>query len=155
MLEERKFLVLGKTITIMQIVVFCLFLSLAIFVCVYNITAGMCMAAVILAITLYILWKLPGVIIFNDSYIQTKTFFGKIKKKMDWSDLKRIILKELRAGLSASDNYCIFIFTEEQIDFQFCEEAAQEDYVILMVYRKGLEEILKQYTKVDIENMIE
>lgn len=155
MLEERKFLVLGKTITIMQIVVFCLLLSLAIVVCVYEIIPGICMAAVILAITLYILWKLPSVIIFNDSYIQTKTFFGKIKKKMDWSDLKRIILKELRAGLSASYNYCIFIFTEEQIDFQSCEEAAQEDYVILMVYRKGLEEILKQYTKVDIENMIE
>ena len=155
MLEERKFLVLGKTITIMQIVVFCLLLSLAIVVCVYEIIPGICMAAVILAITLYILWKLPSVIIFNDSYIQTKTFFGKIKKKMDWSDLKRIILKELRAGLSASYNYCIFIFTEEQIDFQSCEEAEEEDYVILMVYRKGLEEILKQYTKVDIENMIE
>lgn len=155
MLEERKLIIQGKAAAVLQIILFCFLLSGAIFVCMYNITAGMCMAAVILAITLYILWKFPSVIIFNDSCIQTKTFFGKIKKKMDWSDLKRIILKELRSGLSASYNYCIFIFTEEQIDFQSCEEAEEEDYVILMSYRKGLEEILKLYTKVDIENMIE
>lgn len=141
--------------TILEIVIFFLLVSFIIFVCMYEIIPGMCMAAVILAITLYILWKLPSVIIFNDSCIQTKTFFGKIKKKMDWSDLKRIILKELHVGGRRSDNYYIFIFTEEKIDFRSYEEAEEEDYVILMVYCKGLEEILKQYTKVDIENMIE
>lgn len=141
--------------TILEIVIFFLLVSFIIFVCIYEIIPGICMAAVILAITLYILWKLPSVIIFNDSYIQTKTFFGKIKKKIDWSDLKRIILKELHVGGRRSDNYCIFIFTEGKIDFRTYEEAEQEDYVILMVYRKGLEEILRQYTKADIENMIE
>ena len=155
MLEERKLIIQGKVAAVLQIVLLCLLFSGAVFVCVYNITAGMCMAGVILVITWYILWRAPMVIIFNNSCIQTKTVFGKIKKKLDWSDLKRIILKRLRAGLYASYNYCIFIFTEEQIDFQFCEKAEEEDYVILMVYRKGLEEILKQYTKVDIENMIE
>ena len=154
MLEERKFLIHGKTITIIAIILFCLLLFGAIFVCVFNIIAGMCIVAVLLTIVLCILCSQPIIIVFSNSYIKTKTFFGKVKKIMYWSDLKRIILKELFTGGRGLDNYCIFIFTDDRIDFRSYEQANQEDQVIIMSYRKGLKEILKNYTKIDIENMM-
>lgn len=154
MLEERKFLIHGKTITIIATVLFCLLLVGAVFVCLFNIIAGICIVAVLIIIALCILWRLSIIIVFNNSYIKTKTFFGKAKKIMYWSDLKKIILKKLFTGGRGSDNYCIFISTEEWIDFRSYEEANQEDQVIIMSYCKGLEEILKKYTKIDIENMI-
>ena len=78
---------------------------------------------------------------------------SKIPKRY-WSDLKRIILKELFTGGRGSDNYYIFIFSDEWIDFRSYEEVEREDQFIIMSYRKGFKEILKNYTKIDIENMI-
>ena len=153
-MEERKFFIHGKTRTIMTIILFCFLLVGAACVSVSNIIAGMCMEVVLLMIVFCILWKLPIIIVFNNSYIQTKTFFGKVKKIMYWSDLKKIISKKLFTGGRGSDNYCIFISTEEGIDFRSYEEAEQEDKVVVMSYFKGIEEILKKYTKIDIENMI-
>ena len=154
MFKERKFLIHGKAITIIAIVLFCLLFAGAVFVCVFNIIAGMCIVAVILIINVCILWKFPIIIVFSDVCIKTKTFFGKAKKTMYWSDLKRIILKELFTGGRGSDNYCIFIFTDEWMDFRSYEEVEREDQFIIMSYRKGFKEILKNYTKIDIENMI-
>ena len=154
MLQERKFLIHGRTATTITIVLFCLLLAGAVFVCLFNKIAGICIAAVLFIIALYLLWRIPIIIIFSDSIIKTKTFFGKVKKIMYWSDLKKILLKVLLAGGRGSDNYCIFASTEKSFDFQSYEEADQEDQVILMSYRKELKETLKNYTKIDIENMI-
>lgn len=155
MSQERKFLIHGKAATIMTIVLFCLLLTGCVFVCMYNLIVGICIAAVLLLIALYILWRLPIIIVFNRSYIKTKTFFGKAKKIMYWSDLKKITLKKLFTGGRGSDNYCIFTSAEKSYDFQSYEEANQEDQVILMSYRKELKEILKNYTKTEIDNMIQ
>ena len=86
MLEERKFLIHGKSLTIIAIILFFLLLAGAAFVCTFNIIAGMCMLAVFLILAFCILWRLPVIIVFNNSYIKTKTFFGKAKKIMYWSD---------------------------------------------------------------------
>lgn len=152
MLGKRKFLIDGKAITVIAIILFCLLLAGAVLVCVFNIVAGMCIVAVLLIICFCILWRNPIIITFSSSCIQTKTFFGKVKKLKYWSDLKRIVLKELFTGGRGLDNYCIFIFTDKEINFRSYEEAEQEEQVILMSYRKELKGILENYTEIDIEN---
>lgn len=152
MLEKRKFLIQGKAISIIAIVLFGFLLVGTIILCVFNIVVGMSILAGLLLIAFCILLRLPIIIVFSSSCIETKTFFCKVKKSMYWSDLKRIILKELSTGGRGIDNYCIFISTEKEIDFRSYEEGNQEDQVIMMSNRRELKEILKNYTKIDIEN---
>lgn len=153
-MEEHKFLIYGRSMAFITIVTSCLLIIGALIVIIFNIIAGCCFLATQLAITACILYFNPIFIIFNEVNIKTKTIFGKVKKSLNWSYLKRIELKILHSGGRHVDNFIILFFTDEKIVINSCEEANKEDLIILMTYRKGIEEILKKYTKIDIENMI-
>ena len=151
---ERSFLIYGRSMAFIAIVTSCLLIIGALIVTIVNVIAGCCFLVTQLAITACILYFIPIIIVFNEVNVKTKTLFGKVKKTLNWSYLKRIELKTLHSGGRHVDNFVIFFFTDEKIAINSCEEANQEDLIILMTYRKGIEEILKKYTKIDIENMI-
>ena len=151
MTEERKFLIHDKTMCIISIVLLCLLLIGAAWVCLANLGIGLCMIIFMLTVTLFVLLRAPMIIVFSSSCLKTKTCFRKTKKTMNWSDLKRIIIKPLSAARGA-DNYCIFFFTEEELDFDSYEEGEEEEHIILMSYRKGLKEIIKEYTAIEIDD---
>ena len=152
-MEKLKFLIYGKSMAIIAIIVSCLLMIGTVILIIFNIIAGSCFLVIQLAITACILYYNPIFIVFGELNVETKTIFGKVKKSLNWSNLKRIEIKTLHSGGRHVDNFIIFFFTDKKVDVCSCEDANQEDQILLMAYRKELKDILKKYTDIKMEGL--
>ena len=127
MTEERKFTIQDKGRYILTFVSFPLLFIGCTFICILNLFVGLFLIALLLIMVLWML-LIPQIVVFSSSCIKTKTGFGKIKKTLYWSDLKKITVRPLIEGMRFTYDYCIFIFTvlivlgdfSPQGNFRYC-----------------------------------
>ena len=152
MTEERRLWSYGPVIIIGHIIIIPLVLIGSALICILNVYAGIFMVSMVSILFFLMLWQCPYRVVFNSSAIIEKNGFGKIRKTLYWADLKKIVVKYLSARKFAENYYFVFIFTDEDLDFKSYDEAIEEDRVITMSYRKGLKEIIKEYTAIEIDD---
>lgn len=84
-------------------------------------------------------------IIFSDESLEIRNLFGKLKKKEDWRNLSSVHIRTLWGGRMCFD-YFVLNFSDKEEEFKQLTEAWQTDHILLFLYTKKNEEILKKYT---------
>lgn len=84
-------------------------------------------------------------VIFSDESLEIRNLFGKLKKKEDWRNLSSVYIRTLWGGRMCFD-YFVLNFSDKEEEFIQYTDAWQTDHILLFLYTKKNEEILKKYT---------
>lgn len=102
----------------------------------------------------------PAYIELNGDGLTYKNFYGKIKAKHSWVELKSIELRTIPilvfTGLifgyrkAHLQNYFLFNFSDNQIENPIIPSIYKDNDAMILMYTKKHEELLRQFTSVQI-----
>ena len=158
--RQKRIYVHGAGISIISGILLTLFFAGGICCAIFaQLVVGLIFLALLTGGTLYMLCAVPWYCDIYVSYVEVRTFFGRVKRRKLWADLVKIDIAELWANNKRWDEYLIFEFDEEitrpyeeSFKIKTFWGAWELSNIIAIANRKGVIDIIRQYTDVPIED---
>lgn len=158
--KVRLWMYASKIVIILPFIIAAAMIVVGIVIAITSNIFGGIFISVLFFIIFFLVFCLNSYIVeIEQDVVKEKSFLGKLNKKNCLKDLKKIKLLTLygdrRGRFAYIANFFVLYFSDREEDFQYIDDAREEDDIIVFERTEKTEAILKRYTNLPIEDKSE